>query len=209
SDRADLVSSPAIRLAGAALHALAGVGADELGPVDLYSCFPSAVQVAAHELGLGLDRPLTVTGGMSFAGGPWNAYALHGIAALVGRLREEPGSFGLCTANGGFLTKHALGVYSSAPPAAGFRWANPQSEVDALPRRRAAEDHVGPATLESCTVMYDRAGAPATGLAACLTPTGDRAWATTSDPATMAAMVTEELVGQPVTLAEGGGLHLG
>ena len=51
-----------------------GVGVDDVAHVDLYSCFPSAVQIAAQEIGLGLDRPLTVTGGLSFAGGPWNNY---------------------------------------------------------------------------------------------------------------------------------------
>ena len=56
------------------LLALAGTGVDELAHVDLYSCFPSAVEVAAAEIGLGLDRQLTVTGGLSFAGGPWNNY---------------------------------------------------------------------------------------------------------------------------------------
>ena len=61
---------------------LAGIGVDDLSHVDLYSCFPSAVQIAARELGLGVDRDLTVTGGMSFAGGPWNNYTMHGIAAM-------------------------------------------------------------------------------------------------------------------------------
>ncbi|HEX9992579.1 MAG TPA: hypothetical protein VGB14_06605, partial [Acidimicrobiales bacterium] len=71
SHRGDLRSSPAIRAAGRAALELAGVGVGDLAHVDLYSCFPSAVQVAAAELGIGLDRPLTVTGGLSFAGGPW------------------------------------------------------------------------------------------------------------------------------------------
>ena len=48
SNRADLHSSPAIRLAGARALELAGVGVDDLAHVDLYSCFPSAVQIAAQ-----------------------------------------------------------------------------------------------------------------------------------------------------------------
>ena len=58
SNRADLSSSPAIRLAGRAALDGAGIGVDDLAHVDLYSCFPSAVQIGARELGLGLDRPL-------------------------------------------------------------------------------------------------------------------------------------------------------
>ena len=91
SNRDDLHSSPAIRTAGPAALELAGIGIDDLAHVDLYSCFPSAVQVAARELGLGLDRQLTVTGGMSFAGGPWNNYTMHGIATMAGVLRDDPG----------------------------------------------------------------------------------------------------------------------
>src|SRR5690606_6315586 len=97
----DLVSSGAIRLAARGLFALAGRSVDEVAHADLYSCFPSAVQIAAAEIGLGLDRPLTVTGGLSFAGGPWNDYVTHAIATMVGVLRADPGALGLVTANGG------------------------------------------------------------------------------------------------------------
>ena len=118
STRGDLHSSPAIRAAGRQALALAGIGIDDIAHVDLYSCFPSAVQVAANELGLAIDdaaRPLTVTGGLSFAGGPWNNYVTHSIATMVDRLRANPGDYGMCTANGGFITKHAIGIYSSEP----------------------------------------------------------------------------------------------
>ncbi len=47
TNRADLHSSPAIRTAGRRALELAGVGVDDLAHVDLYSCFPSAVQIAA------------------------------------------------------------------------------------------------------------------------------------------------------------------
>ena len=74
SNRGDLHSSPAIRVAGRRAMELADVGVDEIDYVDLYSCFPSAVQISATELGLGLDRELTLTGGLTFAGGPLNNY---------------------------------------------------------------------------------------------------------------------------------------
>ena len=73
SHRPELHRSPAIRLAAGAAFALAGVGPDDLGPIDLYSCFPAAVQMAAREIGLPVDdpgRPLTLTGGLTFGGGP-------------------------------------------------------------------------------------------------------------------------------------------
>lgn len=204
SNRADLHSSPAIRAAGRAALDLAEVGVDDLAHIDLYSCFPSAVEVAADELGLGLDRQLTVTGGLSFAGGPWNNYVTHSIATMVGRLREDPGSVGLCTANGGYLTKHAMGVYSTAPLVGGFRYAQPQDQVDAVDGREVADRWEGPATVESYTVMHDRDGAPANGIIAALCPDGRRTWATTEDPDTLIAMEHAELVGRATTTAADG-----
>jgi len=210
SNRQDLHSSPAIRIAGRTALELAGVGVDDLAHVDLYSCFPSAVEIAARELGLGEDRPLTVTGGLSFAGGPWNNYVMHAIATMAGLLREDPGSRGLCTANGGYLTKHAFGVYSTEPPPAGrFRHAEPQAEIDALPRRSPAPDHVGAVEIESYVVMHDRSGEPETALVAALTPEGRRVWGSTSDPATMRAMCTEEFVGRRATLDPDGRVEPG
>src|SRR5688500_11392021 len=75
SERRDLVSAPGLRTAFTAVGARGG----DVDHLDLYSCFPSAVQVAAAELGVGLDRQLTVTGGLGFAGGPGNNYVLHSI----------------------------------------------------------------------------------------------------------------------------------
>ncbi|CAN5713483.1 acetyl-CoA acetyltransferase [soil metagenome] len=209
SHRGDLHSSPAIRTAGRAALRLAGIDADDLAHIDLYSCFPSAVQVAAKELGLGLDRPLTVTGGLSFAGGPWNNYVTHSVATMVERLREEPGRFGLCTANGGFLTKHAFGVYATTPPIAGFRHASPQAAIDAAGSRELAEDWAGAATVESYTVMHDRDGAPVNAVVAALTPEGRRTWATTDDAGDLASMTTDDLVGMAATLGAEGRLTLG
>ena len=211
SNRLDLHSSPAIRLAGRKAMELAGVTPDELAHVDLYSCFPVAVQVAAHELGLGSgidgDRPLTVTGGLSFAGGPWNNYVSHGIATMVGRLRASDsgeGATGLCTANGGFLTKHAFGVYSTRPPSAAFQHADLQTEIDALGHIEASDDWEGPVTIEGYTVMHDRDGEPETGLVAARLPDGRRAWGKTLEPSALEAMCRDEVVGRAAKLdAEG------
>jgi acetyl-CoA C-acetyltransferase len=211
SERADLLSSPAIGAAGRAALGLAGVDIDDVAHVDLYSCFPSAVQIGAAELGLGLDepdRPLTVTGGLSFAGGPGNDYSMHAIAAMVAALRADPGSTGLVTALGWYITKHAVGVYSTEPPSDGFRHARPQEEVDALPRREPVADHDGPVTIDSYTVMHERDGSPAIGLVACLLPDGRRTWANTNEPGLLKAMTLEEFVGRPARLHTGGHLEV-
>ena len=135
-------SSPAIRARRAGPRSSwPASGVDDLAHVDLYSCFPSAVQIAAHELGLGTDRPLTVTGGLSFAGGPWNNYVMHSIATMVERPARRPRRARAVTANGGYLTKHAFGVYCTEPPPDGVPpRATRRTEVDALPGRELAEE---------------------------------------------------------------------
>lgn len=203
SSRADLHSSPAVRLAGRAALSLAGTTADDLAHVDLYSCFPSAVQMGAGAIGLGLDRDLTVTGGLSFAGGPGSNYTSHAIAAMVDRLRGDPGSMGLVTALGWYATKHAVGVYSTTPPPNGFRWRSPQDEVDALPARDFVGDHNGQVTVEAYTVMHQRDGQPSLGIVAGLLDDGRRTWANVHDPGLLATMVSDDPNGTRAAVAEG------
>jgi acetyl-CoA C-acetyltransferase len=210
SERADLHSSPAIRAAGRTALELAGMGIGDVAHLDLYSCFPSAVQIGAAELGLALDepdRPLTVTGGLSFAGGPGNNYSTHAIATMVERLRSDPGAKGLVTALGWYITKHAVGVYSTEPPPDGFRHARPQDEVDRLPRRDPVADYEGAVTIDSYTVMHERDGSPAIALVACLLPDGRRTWANSNEPGLMKAMTLEEFVGRPARLRSGGSIE--
>lgn len=205
SNRWSLGRSPAIRAAGRRVLELAGAGVDDLSHVDLYSCFPSAVQVAATEIGLPQDRQLTVTGGLTFAGGPLNNYVTHSVATMVSVLRSDPGSLGLVTANGGFLTKHAMGVYSTEPPKSGFRWQDVQQEVDTLPTRQVVEEHDGPAEIEAYTVMFDRAG-PERALVSCILPDGRRCWGHSREVDTMKAMTEDESIGRRVVLAPDGAI---
>ena len=199
SHRDNLHSAPGLGIAGGRCLEMADLGIDDIDHLDVYSCFPSAVQVAATELGLDENKPLTVTGGMAFAGGPLNNYAMHGIARMAEVLRDSAGDIGLVTGNGGFLTKHAFAVFSSEPPAQAFRHDEPQDRVDAMPTRELAETACGPVTVESYTVMFGRDG-PNIGLAACLLPDGRRAWANTRDAEVLGAMVAEEFCGRQAHL---------
>ncbi|MFM2077092.1 MAG: hypothetical protein RJA49_982, partial [Actinomycetota bacterium] len=210
SNRWSFAETPAVELGGRLALELAGKTIDDIDIVDLYSCFPSAVQLGAQSLGLSLDAQLTRTGGLSFAGGPWNNYVMHSIATVMHDLREQPGTTGLVWANGGFTTKHAFGVYATVPGASEFRHAYPQAEIDAMPSRNVAEadDAAGAATVEAYTVMHDRDSMPETGLAACLLADGRRAWATTADAGLAAAMCDGEWVGRAVTLDRDGVLHV-
>lgn len=208
SHRDNLYTSPAVGVAGRAVLDAAGLTIDDITHVDLYSCFPVAVQVGADELGLDLDRQLTLTGGLSFAGGPWNNYVMHSIAAMVETLRQDPGTAGLVWANGGYLTKHAFGLYSTEPPETGFRHVHPQEEIDALPSREVSTDHDGPAEVESWVVMYGKDNRPENAIVALLLEDGRRAWGTTADPETLEVLAAEDIIGRTVHRTVEGGFTL-
>ncbi len=162
-ERQDYHSSPAMRLTGERALEMAGIGIDDLDLIDLYSCFPSAVRVGAEEIGLALDDPrgLTITGGLPYFGGPGNNYALHAIAEMVTRLRERPGAYGLSTANGWFLTKQSVGIYSTKPVEGRWQRQPPsviQAQIDALPHPEIVEKPQGAATIETYTVVHGREG---------------------------------------------------
>lgn len=163
SDRQDFHSSPAMRLTGKRALEMARVSLDDIDYIDLYSCFPIAVEVGAEELGLSLDDPrgLTVTGGLPYMGGPGNNYAMHSIATMMGKLRDHPHSWGLCTANGWYLTKQSIGIYSTTPLDGPWEREDPaviQHEIDALPHPALVEHPEGPATIEAYTVVHTRDG---------------------------------------------------
>ena len=208
SERDNLHSSPAIRFAAAKLFDLTSFGVSDMDYIDLYSCFPAAVQVSANEIGIPQDRPLTVTGGLTFAGGPLNNYVMHSVARTVDLLRANPGSRGLVTANGGLLTKHALCIYSTTPPERPFAWADLQADVDATLRRKVTVDHDGGVTVESYVVMYGPDGAPNVAHAACLLDDGSRTWANVDDLDTVGAMMTEEFCGRSGAIDGTGNLRV-
>ena len=210
SHRYSFTDTPAIRIGGQRVLALAEKSIDEIENLDLYSCFPSAVQLGAESLGVSLDRQLTCTGGLSFAGGPFNNYVMHAIATTMTTLREKPTETGLVWANGGYATKHAFGVYATTPPLHGFRHESPQSEVDALPRRAVATalEAKGAATIEAYSVMHDRDGTAEKVRAAVLLSDGRRAWATSDNTQLGQDMCENEWVGKTVTLDETGDIRV-
>jgi acetyl-CoA C-acetyltransferase len=165
SQRGDYAASPSIRIGAAHALDMAGIGVADLSAIDLYSCFPVAVALAAAELGLADDDPrgLTLTGGLPYFGGPGNNYSLHAIAEAVARCRGAPGSYSFVFANGGYLTKSSFGVYANTPTRGAWTRVDPatdQRAIDALPVPAFTRTPAGPATVEALTVVHDR-GAPA------------------------------------------------
>jgi acetyl-CoA C-acetyltransferase len=192
--------SPAMRLTGASVLQLAGIGIDDCALLDLYSCFPVAVQVAQREIGVDPARAFTITGGLTFAAGPLNCYCILPLTRAIDLLRATPRERALLTGNGGSFTKHSALILSGEPAPGGFRTGSPQTDVDPLPSRPTPTEPATAATLETYTVTYDREMLPERAILACLDRSGGRHWAETTDAATMATLLAEDCCDRPVAL---------
>ena len=198
SARADLAACPGARLAGQAALAAGGITAQDLGLVELYSCFPIAVETYAEALGLPLDRELTVTGGMPFAGGPYNNYQLQATCRAVELMRAGKGRNALVSCVSGVLTKQGFGLWSLEPAPGGFVHADVTADVARTGSMREVLDrYTGDGQVAGYTVLYGRGQAPR-GVALVDTPAGARAMVTTDDAALIARMQAEEFVGRAV-----------
>ena len=197
SERDRLDTSPAIKETSAAALTAAGIGIDDVARFDLYSCFPAAVQISMGAMGLGKPgdtRPLTLTGGLGFAGGPANNYSMHAIAKMVEACRTDPASIGLVHALGWYATKHSVGLYSTTPPKNGYVRVDPkscQNVVNAQPSRTSVGSYSGEATIESTSVPYDREGEPEVAIITLIAPDGSRVLANTTDKEMMDAIANE------------------
>ena len=204
-ERQDYHSSPAMRLTGERALEMAGIGVEDLEVIDLYSCFPSAVRIGAEEIGLALDDPrgLTITGGLPYFGGPGNNYALHAIAEMVAKLRARPGAYGLSTANGWFLTKQSVGIYSTRPVEGKWEREPPsvlQAKIYALPHPEIVEKPEGRAVIKTYTVVHGREGVRM-GIVIGRDSQGRRFVAQTpDDPAVLLDLESQEGVGRSGTV---------
>lgn len=186
---------PAFGIGGLRALDLAGAEPAEIDHVDLYSCFPSAVQLSAAAIGFELSRELTVTGGLTFSGGPFNSYVMHSLATMVARLRAAPGKLGFVSSLGGYMRKHAFAVYGSEAPERGFQYADLTPDLAKQPQRAWLPEFSGSAEIESYTQLSE--GEEAGSILACFLVPGGRAFATNRDAAVARAVAAdEELCGQ-------------
>jgi acetyl-CoA C-acetyltransferase len=185
SERLDFARCDALERAVRSALDEAGVALDDLALLDFYSCFPVAVEMACEMLGLDEDDPrgLTLTGGLPYAGGPGNNYTLHSLATTMERLRERPGTSGMVTGNGWYLTKHSATVLASAPREANGWPAGEAPTLDAaVPSdTESTAPAQGRGRVETYTILYDREGAPARGVVVGQTAEGRRFVANTPD----------------------------
>lgn len=207
TERWNLHSSPAIRNVVKKTFDMAGKTLRNVDVFDLYSCFPSAVEIACQEIGIHFlhdPRDLTVTGGLPYFGGPGNNYVMHSIAEMVQHLRkhhigEHQRAFGLVTSNGNYVTRHAAGLYSTQPIAGDWVREDPallQRELDAMPKAPFTETPDGAGTIESYTVVHSKTG-PDLGIVVGRLENGVRFIANTpSDAAVFADLETRDALGR-------------
>jgi acetyl-CoA C-acetyltransferase len=213
SDRKNFHSSPAMRTVAKETFEMAGMTMADMDFIDLYSCFPSAVEIACAENGLALDDPrgLTVTGGLPYFGGPGNNYVTHSIAEMISKVRSKPGSKGLVTANGNYVTKQSAGIYSTAPPSKPFAPKDPaiyQAAINADKGPPVVEAPTGKGTVETYTVMHDRKG-PSYAILFARDAQGRRFIANTPDDQALLRDMTErDYLGVGGTVTSSSGLNI-
>jgi len=205
-EKNDFMSSPALKAAADKALERSGLSLNDIDSFDLYSCFPCAVFIARSMLGLAVDdpRPLTLTGGLGFFGGPGNNYSLHAIATLAKAIAAGETENGLITSLGWFMHKHAAGVYSARPGTADL---GPHDLIDTKVYLvgdnpiEIIDRPSGTGTIETYTVKFNRGGLPAAAILYGRTQTGLRFIAkTTSDTGILKMLISENRVGYPVSL---------
>jgi len=215
--RAELGSSPAMRRATSSALAAAGLQVDDVDVFDLYSCFGSAVQFAQDALGLdALDpRPITVTGGLPYHGGPSSNYLSHSTSHLVDHLRSHPDQIALATGIGMHMTKHVAAVWANRPGPllrahddGDQHWNAPESAE----ARAVLDHHDGEARMVAASVVHAPDGTPDHAIAVCEVDDGARCYATSRDADVIAAISEDRWPEMTATISAGptvNELHIG
>ena len=208
--RANYVDSPSMAVSIRKALELNGLATAELDYAELYSCFPCVPKMARRVIGWPLERAASVFGGLTFGGGPVGNYMSHAVVSMVLALRQS-GRHGLLFANGGLATHSHSIVLSRSPPAPNTFPQNFdfQAAADALrgPVPPLQEDYLGPATVETYTVLYNREGYALHGAIIGRAPNGARFIAKVpgDDAATIHWLTAgeEEPVGRPGAAVRG------
>ena len=194
--RAEMGRWPAMKVLGDAAAAHLQQPLNQVQHAEVYSCFPAAVRVQQRELGLAQDQAPTLTGGMAFAGGPFNNFTYQATAAMVDQLRQDPGSLGLVTTVSGLLTKPALAVWSTEPGE--LLIADLVAEAAAATAvREVTNQGSGLASIASYTVTYTGED-PSSAFVIADLADGRRWIGTSTDSELLAEGVTAELIGRQV-----------
>ncbi len=197
---------PAMGVLGDATAARIGRPLAEAEIIEVYSCFPAAVRVQQRALSLDPEGTPTITGGMDFAGGPFNNFVLQAMAAMAAPLRARPDALGVVTTVSGLLTKPGIGVWSGRPDGRSPMLADlagpAGAETEVVEAVESLEGYRGGATVVTYTVTYDGLE-PGRTLALCDTDDGRRCVALSNDGGLAARAVAEQLIGCRVEVDRG------
>jgi acetyl-CoA C-acetyltransferase len=202
TQRPKLYNSPAARIGIKYVLKRARLKLEEINLFDIYSCFPSIVEIIKNEIGLEEDDPrqLTITGGLPYFGGPWSTYSLHAIVTAVELIRKNPSLKIMIIANGGYNTKQSFGVYGSIPSANSIDTLKESREQDIILDQKLPKPVVkanGNLKIEGYTIPFDRYGYPSRGIAIGILEDGRRTIGFIHiKPKLMKKLITEELVGR-------------
>lgn len=178
-----LFRSPAINHATELSLKQADLSLNDIDVFDLYSCFACMIQIARREIGIPENdpRPLTLTGGLPYFGGPFNNYSMHGIVEAIEYVRKNPKNKALVQANGGYNTKQSVGIYGKEPGK--FAWNNHnelkerQKSINKTELPEPIEKANGDFAIKGYTVIYNREGTPSNGLLICENQSQQRTYA--------------------------------
>lgn len=156
SQRPDLSQSAAAKIAGQRALAVTGLDINAIDFIELYSCFPAAVNLVVQALNIPADRDLTLTGGMPFGGGPLNNFCLQGTVKMAQTLRQQPGTIGLISCVSGMFTKQGFGLWSAGEYKQPFVFEDVSDAVAAAePAVPLIAPEVGEVAIVAATVLYE------------------------------------------------------
>ncbi len=205
-EKSDFTSSPPLKTAVEKALIRSSIPLEKIDCFDLYSCFPCAVSIAKKMIGIKDhdQRPLTLTGGLGFFGGPGNNYNLHAVATLAEKITNGTYSNGLVTALGWFMHKHAAGIYGSEPNPREIKDDHIKDEKDPLAGEKPMtikEEMGATGIIQTYTIIFFPDQTPSYALIYGKTMDHHRFIARTKDdPDIFKTLMQENRVGQKVNV---------
>jgi acetyl-CoA C-acetyltransferase len=169
TQRPQLNDSPAAREGSRIALEQAGLKSGDIEKFDIYSCFPSAVEIIKKEIGIDENDPrdLTITGGLPYFGGPWSNYSMHAIITAVNLIRKIPSLKIMVVSNGGYNTKQSFGIYGTKPPFKSWTEFDDAKIQRSILEKALPEPVIeanGNLTIEAYTFLHERDGSPKRGI---------------------------------------------
>jgi len=200
AERADMTRPAAMTQMAKAASAALGRALSDVEFLELYSCFPIAVKMAAEGLGVDPARDVTVTGAMPFAGGPLNNYVLQATCRAADLLAAsgDPEALALVSCVSGLYTKQGFTIWSKSRPSIAYQTIDVTADVVASEPLREVDNHAnGEGEIAGYTVLHDKTGM-ARAIAVVDLDTGARTAAASLDPQVMQDLEISEGVGKRV-----------